>query len=213
MKIKHWMTQNPITVKPETPVVEAGRLMREHGIRRLPVVDKEQVVGILTHRNILEASPSPATTLSVHELNYLVSNLTVKDVMQKKPICVSTEDSVMDVVMMGHEKGIGAFPVVNESGRLVGIVTESEIYEAFVQIFGAGKDSIISLENVHLRERVGAMSRIAAALETEGLPVLGIFSLPHRRSAGNRLFIRLGSKDVAKAQAALKAAGYKVAAD
>ncbi len=213
MKIKHWMTQNPITVKPDTTLVDAGRLMKEHNIRRLPVVDREKVVGILTQRNILEASPSPATTLSVHELNYLVSNMQVKDVMQKDPICVSPEDSVMDVVLMGHQKGIGAFPVVNRVGRLVGIVTESEIYEAFVQIFGAGRDSILSLEKVHLRERVGAMSRIASIVEGLNLPVLGIFSLPHRRSAGNRLFIRVGSKDAAKAAAALTEAGYKVAED
>ena len=112
MKIKNWMTSNPITVKPNTPVMEASKLMKEHGIRRLPVVKGGKVVGIVTHRNLLEASPSAATTLSIHELNYLIAKLEVGEVMQKNPICVSPEDSVIEVMTMGRQKGIGAFPVV-----------------------------------------------------------------------------------------------------
>lgn len=210
MKIKHWMTQNPITVKPGSLIVEASRLMKEHGVRRLPVVDKDKLVGILTQRHITEAKPSAATTLSIHELNYILANLTVKEVMHKKPICVGPEDSVMEVVMMGHKKGIGAFPVVGERGRLLGIVTEYEIFRAFVQLFGTEGDTMISLENVRLRERVGAMSRISSIIEGLDMPVVSIFSLPHRRSTGNRLFIRVGSQDASKVVEALKEAGYKI---
>lgn len=211
MKIKHWMTSNPITVKPSTLVVEASKIMKEHGIRRLPVVDKDKVVGMLTHRNIMEASPSAATSLSVHELNYIIANLKVEEVMAKNPLCVSPEDSVMDVVRLGHEKGIGAFPVVDR-GRLVGIATEAEIYRAFVSLLGYGEpdEHIIALENVHLKERVGAMSRISGIIEQLNVPVMAMFSLPQRRNPGRRLYVRVVTNDLGKVAKALTDNGYKI---
>ncbi len=211
MKIKNWMTSNPITVKPNTPVMEASKLMKEHGIRRLPVVKGDQVVGIVTHRNLLEAAPSAATTLSIHELNYLIAKLEVKEVMQKDPICVSPDDSVMDVMLMGQEKGIGAFPVV-DNGRLVGIVTETEIFRSVMHLFGGKEkgDKFVVLANVRLRERVGAMSRISSIIEGLNVPVLSIFSLPHRRSEGNRLYIRVNTIKMDQVKKALSEAGYKL---
>ncbi|CAO0823494.1 hypothetical protein DFAR_3720012 [Desulfarculales bacterium] len=113
MKTKHWMTSNPVTVKPDTPILEATKLMKENQNQRLLVVDKDNVVGMLTHRNIMETSPSTATTLSMHKLNHLISKLTVAEVMRKDPICVSLEDQVLDMVLVGHAKGTGAFPVVD----------------------------------------------------------------------------------------------------
>jgi len=210
MKIKNWMTSNPITVKPSTPVMEAAKIMKENNIRRLPVVKGEEVVGIVTYRNILEASPSAATTLSIHELNYLVAKLEVREIMHKDPITVSPEDSVMEVMMMGHAKGIGAFPVVDR-GRLVGIVSETEIFRAVIHLFGEqDQDRFVVLEDVRLRERVGAMSRIASVVEGLNVPVLGIFTLPHRRKEGNRLYIRVSTDDTAKVAQALQEAGYKL---
>jgi acetoin utilization protein AcuB len=204
------MTSNPITIKPNEPIMEASRIMREHGIRRLPVVDRGKVAGMITHRRLLEASPSEATTLSIHELNYLIANLKVKEVMAKDPLCVSPDDSVIDVVLLGREKGIGSFPVVDQ-GRLVGIVTETEIYRSFVQLFGDPKtETIISLENIRLRETVGAMSRIASIIEGMDIPVLAMFSMPHRRSEGNRLIIRAAVKDASALEERLRAEGYKL---
>lgn len=211
MKIKHWMTSNPLTVKPDTLLMDAAKLMREHQIRRLPVVERGRVVGMLTHRNIMEASPSSATSLSVWELNYLMSKLSVAEVMRKDPVCVSPEDSVMEVIQTGHEKGIGAFPVV-ERGRLVGIVTETEIYQAVVTLFGdPGQESIIELENLQLDQRIGAMSRIAGIVEGHNLPVLAMFSMPQRRHPGHqRLYIRVKAKKVAEVVRDLQDQGYKL---
>lgn len=212
MKIKHWMTSNPLTVKPSTPLMDAAKLMRENQIRRLPVVEREQVVGMLTHRNIMEASPSAATSLSVWELNYLMSKLTVAEVMRKDPVCVSPEDSVMEVIQAGHEKGIGAFPVV-ERGRLVGIVTETEIYRAVVALFGdPRRESFIELENLQLDQRIGAMSRIAGIVEGHDLPVLAMFSMPQRRHPGHqRLYIRVQGKKIEAVIQDLQEQGYKLA--
>ncbi|MFZ5586390.1 MAG: CBS and ACT domain-containing protein [Thermodesulfobacteriota bacterium] len=211
MKIKHWMTSNPLTVKPTTPLTDAAKLMQENQIRRLPVVDRGKVVGMLTHRNIMEASPSMATSLSVWEVNYLLTKLSVGDVMRKDPICVSPEDSVIEVVQRGHQQGIGAFPVV-ERGRLVGIVTETEIYQAMVALFGdPATDSIIELENLQLEQRIGAMSRIAGIIEAHNAPVMSMFSMPQRRKPGSqRLYIRVRTKKVDPIVKDLAAQGYKI---
>jgi acetoin utilization protein AcuB len=211
MKVKNWMTSNPITVKPNTPVMEASRLMKEHGIRRLPVVKGDKVVGIVTQRNLLEAAPSAATTLSVHELNYILANLEVSQVMRKNPVCVSPDDSVIDVMIMGQEKGIGSFPVV-DNGRLVGIATETEIFRAMMHLFGGKEkgDDFVVLANVRLRERVGAMSRISSIIEGLDVPVISMFSLPHRRSEGNRLYIRVHTGKLDEVKAALAEAGYNL---
>ena len=120
MKVKHWMTKDPISVSPDTLAVEAQKIMKENRIRRLPVVDKGKLVGIVTFRNLIEAAPSSANSLSIHELNYLIMKIKVKDLMKKNVITVSPEDTVIDAIVRGVEKGIGGFPVVDEQGQFGG---------------------------------------------------------------------------------------------
>jgi len=208
MKIKHWMTKDPITVEPETLIIDAQKIMKDHNIRRLPVLDKGKVVGIVTYRNIIEASPSVVTPLSMHELNYLYLKIKVKDIMHKNPICVCPEDSNFDVIQLGHKLGIGSFPVVDQ-GKLVGIVTETELFNALVHIFRPDDASqIITLENVDLEEKLGKFSKVATLIENQGVPVLAIFSLPHRSREGHRVFIRVKARDTAPLEEELRKEGY-----
>ncbi|MFH1090663.1 MAG: CBS and ACT domain-containing protein [Pseudomonadota bacterium] len=208
MKIKHWMTTNPVTVDPETLIIDARKMMREKHIRRLPVVKKGKLVGIVTYRNIIEASPSSATSLSVHELNYLLLKLQVKDVMHKNPITVSPEDSVINVIQEGAKRGIGSFPVVDK-GKLVGIVTETEVINALLNIFGRGKESsIISLENVPPLESIGVFRRLAEIAEGLKISILAMFVLPDRDQPGNRIYIRVMTKEIRPLQEAYKKAGF-----
>ncbi|MBU2552423.1 MAG: CBS and ACT domain-containing protein [Proteobacteria bacterium] len=210
MKIKHWMTTDPITVTPDTLIVDAKKIMKDHRIRRLPVVEKGKLAGIVTYRNIIEASPSAATSLSIHELNYLILKLTVKDVMKKKVVTVSPEDSVIDVILEGHKKGVGAFPVV-ENDKLIGIVTETEIVNSMVQLFGTRAESeIIGLENVGPEDAVGVFRRIAEIVENHNLPLLGMFALPKRQTAGNRVYIRVKTKNTKPLIDDLVAAGFEI---
>jgi acetoin utilization protein AcuB len=211
MKIKHWMTADPITVKPDTLIIDAKAIMKDHKIRRLPVVDdKGKLLGIVTYRNIIEASPSAATSLSIHELNYLVLKLQVKDVMKKNPLTAAPDDSVVDVLLEGHKKGIGSFPVV-EKGKLVGIITETEIFSAMIGIFGTRTNSeIIGLESVGAEDSVGVFRRIAEIIEKQDVPILAMFSLPHRRQEGWRIYIRVKTKNIKPIVKALKDAGYNI---
>ncbi len=211
MNIKHWMTRNPITVKPSTPVMEASQIMKENNIRRLPVVKKGKVVGMITQRNILETSPSAATSLSVHELNYILHKMTVEEVMTKDPVILSPDDSVVDALQMGHEQHIGSFPVVDDRGVLVGIVTESEIYKAMRSLLGDRKmDSVVIVEGLHLNQEIGTMSKLASIVEARGVALLGMFSLRQRTKPGWRMHLLVRTKDPSEIVADLEKAGYTI---
>ncbi len=129
--VKDWMTPDPITIAPNTTLPEANRLMKECGIRRLPVVDKGRLVGIVTLGDVREASPSAATSLSIYELNYLLARLTVEKIMTRDPIVITPETSIEAAARLMLEHKIGGLPVVDE-GKVVGIITESDIFRLLV---------------------------------------------------------------------------------
>lgn len=140
MRIRDVMTKNPITVESGTLVLDAQKIMRENNIRRLPVVDKGKLVGIVTQHDLLQASPSPATSLSVYELNYLLAKMRVKEVMTKNPVTVSPDTPFEEALRIGQEKKVGSLPVVDK-GKLVGITTESDIIRHDRKGSSAGQDS------------------------------------------------------------------------
>jgi acetoin utilization protein AcuB len=137
MLIKERMTRSPITAPPEMPIQEALKLMRERGIRRLPVVDKKgKLIGIVSDRDLLHASPSDATSLSVWELNYLLSKVTLKDVMTKNVITVTPETPVQEAARIMAEKKIGGLPVV-QAGKVIGIITETDLFRVLLELLPA----------------------------------------------------------------------------
>jgi CBS domain-containing protein len=210
MKIKHWMTKDPVTVTPDTLAVEAQKMMKDNKFRRLPVVEKGKLVGIVTFRNLIEAAPSPATTLSIHELNYLIMRIKVKDLMKKNVVTLSPEDTVIDAIALGTKKDIGGFPVVDEKGKVVGIVTESQIGRALMNLFGTNiEKEIISLENVDLQ--LGTIGNLTSIIEKLGVTILSIFSIPKRTTDLLRVFIRIKSDKKDEVVEALKKAGYEIA--
>jgi CBS domain-containing protein len=125
MLVRDIMTAKPITVDPETPMLEARQRMLGERIRHLVVLDDARVVGIVTDRDIRLNLPSPATSLSVWEINYLLARVTVGGVMTTSVIVVDPDRSIAEAARIMMEHKIGALPVV-EDGRLVGIVTESD---------------------------------------------------------------------------------------
>ncbi len=130
--VRDWMTPNPITIDPKTSLPEAHKLMKECRIRRLPVVDHGRVVGILTLGDIREASPSDATSLSIFELNYLLAKLNVEKIMTRDPITIRPDATIREAAQIMLEHKIGGLPVV-EAEKLVGIITESDIFRVLVQ--------------------------------------------------------------------------------
>jgi acetoin utilization protein AcuB len=130
--VRDWMTPNPITIDPKTTLPEAHRLMKERRIRRLPVVDRDKLEGILTLGDIREASPSGAISLSIFELNYLLAKLTVENIMTRDPIVIAPSATIREAAQTMLEHKIGGLPVV-ENEMLVGIITESDIFRVIVQ--------------------------------------------------------------------------------
>jgi len=124
--VRNWMTLNPITITPQTTLPEARRLMDEHFVRRLPVIHKGKLVGIVTRGDIREAQASTATTLSVYELNYLMDGLPAKEFMAYEPITIAADAPIGEAARRMLQHKIGGLPVV-EYGELVGIITETDI--------------------------------------------------------------------------------------
>ncbi len=136
MFVKYWMKSNPITVSADSLVIDAKKIMRNHKIRRLPVMKGDQLIGIVTLSGLREAQPSKATSLSIHELNYLLAKMTVGEIMTREVITCPPDMTMEKAALQGTRHGVGAMPVV-ENGRLIGIITESDIYRAFLHMLGA----------------------------------------------------------------------------
>ena len=137
MLVKERMTRNPITITPDTSFEEALRVMRKNKVRRLPVLDRDKkLVGIVTEKDLLYASPSPVTSLDVFELHYLLSKITVKDLMTKEVITVEEDTPLEEAARIMADNKIGGLPVVRD-GVLVGIITETDLFKIFLELLGA----------------------------------------------------------------------------
>ncbi|MCU0512390.1 MAG: CBS domain-containing protein [Anaerolineae bacterium] len=133
VSVKDWMTAPVYTIKAHTPISEAHQIMKEKSVRRLPVVHGEALVGMITIGDVREASPSNATTLSIWELNYLWAQLTVEKIMTRDIKTVHPETPILDAAEMMLEYKISGLPVVDHDGKLVGIVTESDLFRMLVK--------------------------------------------------------------------------------
>ena len=135
MKIKDLMTQHVISVDPKLPIPEAQKRMKEGGFRRLPVLEEGELIGIVTDRDIREAMPSDATSLSIWEINYLIPKILVKEIMTKNPVTVSQDASVERAARLMLEHKVGGLPVMS-GGSLVGMITVTDVLWAFLELSG-----------------------------------------------------------------------------
>ena len=208
MRIKDIMTKNPMTVDSETLVLDAHKIMKENNIRRLPVVDKGKLLGIITRHDLLEASPSPATSLSVHELNYLLSKMKVKEIMKKNPLTLTPDTPFEEALKIGQDKKIGSFPVV-ENGKLVGIATESDIVRFLTRALGLRDEgSRITIEG--LGGKLGDLERIISIVNQHQTIILSMFSLPRPEKKDWMIVLRLKTSDPEPIVKDFKKAGFNV---
>jgi acetoin utilization protein AcuB len=208
--VKMWMTENPITVGRYTSLADAQEIMRNNGIKHLPVLDGRRLVGIVSRSDLLKASPSDATTLSVHELNYLLSEMKVGEIMTKHPFNV-TPDTPVEIAAMNMRKyRVASLPVVDpETGSLVGIITESDIFEALIEIMGVQeKGTRVSLD---LENKPGILAGVTEVVKKHKANIISVVSCPSERSDDRRtVVIRLESEDVTAIVRELEEKGYGV---
>ena len=205
MLVRDWMTADPQTVTAATPVMEAMQQLREGGYRRLPVVRDGKLMGIVTDRDLKEATPSKATTLSVYELNYLLSKLTIKDVMTAPVMTIGPDDAIEEAALVMETHRVSGLPVVDH-GRLVGILTITDLLRAFVRFLGLREGG--TRVTVDLPDEPGVLARAAEAAPPSNVVAVvtaGVIE-GHRR----RLVLRVAGKDAEGFPDRLRAKGIEV---
>lgn len=201
MYVRNVMTANPFTIDPGTSVMDALSLMRKHNIRRLPVLKNGQLIGIITRRKLLEVSPSPATSLSVFELNYLLAKTSIQDIMTKNLITVTSDTLIEQVAVIMSDKNIGGIPVVDD-GKLVGIITEKDIFKALTEIMGfRDKGCRLSIEVND--DKPGVLSELAAIIAGEGI------NISHMVRWQNEIIFRVNTLNIDPLIKVIKEKGYQ----
>jgi len=202
------MTRNVITVDKDTTVLKVRNLLREHNIDQVPVVDGKKLVGIITDKDIRQNAASPATTLAVHELNYLLSEMKAKDIMTRDLITVSPGTTIEEAALLINEKRINSLPVVlNE--ELVGIITTCDLLYVLLEFMGVDLESS-RVEVIHSRIS-GEIAKLANIINSLGLTILSIVSTVNRQGEDTRTtLIRVNTDDNREVTRALEDAGYEV---
>jgi acetoin utilization protein AcuB len=176
MLVEERMTRNPITVRIDTPVAEAQSIMRREKIHHLPILDNaDRLVGIVAEKDLLYASPSPATSLSVYEISYLLAKLTVEKVMTKDPITITEDTPLEDAARIMADNNIGGLPVVRDR-LVVGMITESDLFRTFVDLFGARNTGV--RVTMYIPQVKGELARISSAIAENGGNIIAFGSVP-----------------------------------
>jgi acetoin utilization protein AcuB len=197
------MTVNPFTIAPDTMIADALELMREKNINRVPVVKDGKLVGIVTERKVMEVSPSSATSLSVFEVNYLLSKTKVEQVMTKKVVTVSPDDLLEVAALKMRDNNVGGLPVV-ENGKVVGIITESNIFDAFIEIMGfreqGSRISILIQE-----DRPGVLAEMAKTIAACNINITRL-AIYH-----DEIVLRVDTKEPEQLIQSLQEKGFQIA--
>ena len=205
MYIRNRMTPNPCTIPSNTTIADAVALFREKGFKRFPVVDNGKLVGILTKGDIQSVSPTKATSLSIYEVNYFLSKITVKKAMTKKVITIDADCLLEEAAVAMRENKISTLPVM-EKGKLVGIITESDIFDAFIDLMGfKEKGCRITVETKDVPGGVAAVSEVFSSLHIN-ITHIAMFAGDGIRD----LIIRASVEDVSEIEKKLNEKGYKI---
>lgn len=206
MLVRDRMTPDPITATEETTVFDALDLMRRHRIRRLPITRHGELVGIVTQLDLYRVAPSPATTLSVFELNGLLARMPVKDVMTRDVVTITPEATIEEAALLMRDRQIGALPVV-QGKKILGIITETNILDSIIELMGLKRaGSRVTLE---VEDKVGVLADVTGVIRNFGVNILSVATYTPREGVGG-VVVRLATPDPAPVVRELEAHGYKV---
>lgn len=208
MRVKHIMTSPVLTIPSTMPVLEAAKLMKDRKIERLPVVDEGKLQGIVTKDRVLRSSPSMATSLSLHEIHYIFSKLTVAEIMNKEVVTVSPEMTVESAVRLAQDKQVGCLPVV-EDGQVAGILTTNDFFYLLLNpILGIGeKGARLIVRQCSDLPRIIQALQCAMDLELE---VLNAAYMRSRRGGQHEFILHVNTEDAAKLLERMRSRGLEV---
>lgn len=204
MYVKNRMTVDPITVHPEQTISEVLDLMKTHTIHRLPVTQNGKLVGLVTQSTIQANTPSHLTTLSMHEMNYLLSKTKVGDIMIKRVFTITPDTTVEEAADTMEKKDIGCLPVVGEANVLLGIITTGDILKAFVELLGYNQKGTMRVSVQLSEDKPGVLADFASIFAQQGL------SLTHASLVKDGFHVRCETTDAKKLRKLLEDKGFKV---
>ena len=198
-----------VTASPDTSLRKAKEIIEEKQINHLLVVNKNgDLVGIVSDRDVRQSWASPATTLSVHELNYLLTQLTVEHIMVKKIITISPGTTIERAAYIMQENRINALPVI-ESEKLVGIITSTDVMGVLLRAIGFGEGS--ARFTVLVQDRIGIVAEVSRILKEKNINIRSFVTWPEKEYPGVfQLVMRVGLEDKDRAISALSDGGFKV---
>ena len=177
MAVKDFMTRKVVYISPDTTIAHAADIMRDQKLHRLPVIENDKLVGLVTEGTIAEASPSKATSLSIYEMNYLLNKTKVKDVMIHDVVTISQYASLEDATYLMLKNKIGILPVVDNQ-QVYGVITDRDVFQAFLEIAGYGEEGIrvrFITEN-----EVGVLGKIVSLIAEENLNISHTVNIPRK---------------------------------
>jgi acetoin utilization protein AcuB len=206
--VRDRMTKSPITIKRDDSFQTALNLLRQGGVRHLPVMEGKKLVGILTDRDLRQASPSPATSLSMYEIKYLLDKILVEDIMVKNVITAPPTATIEFAAKLLYENKIGALPIVNEKGELLGIITETDILETFVEATGLGEPS--SRIEIEMEDKPGALAQVAQLIKKYNINIISVMTISAAKKGKRIVVFRLATTDPSAVRKEIEGAGYAV---
>lgn len=194
MFVKNWMRREVITISQDETILDAKHAMKENGIRRLPVVENNKLVGIITEKDIKEYSPSRASSLDVYELKRLLAKTLVKDAMNVNVITVHPETPIEKAALILRDKRFGGLPVINDAGELAGIITAIDLFDIFVESMGFSHQS--TRIAIVLEDRKGALAEMTKIIDSHGLNIVSLatFFLKNTEGGARDVVIRVNGE-------------------
>ena len=193
MLVGNWMTKDVISVDVNDSMQDAARLIRGHKIKRLPVMENGKLVGIVTDRDLKRASASDVTTLEIHELLFLISEIKISDIMTKDPITIPLDYTIDEAAQILLEHKLSGAPVVDDKGQVAGVITQTDIFRVLVLFTGVKKAGIQFA--FQLEDRPGSIKEVSDIMRNYGCLLVSILSGQDVQAGYRRVYIRVRDCD------------------
>lgn len=210
MFVAERMTKHPVTMSSNATIGEVDRMMKKHKFHRMIIVDDGKLVGYLSDRDVMRVAPSPATSLSKFEIRELLDKLSVKDIMQKKVITVNEDATIEEAALIMYHNKVGGLPVISKVGKIVGIITATDILKTFIEVMGLPTGNKIRL-TLEVENKIGVMADVTKILAENELNIDSII-ICHKDSRKSEVVVRLdaNAKGFDETISQLEEHGYKV---
>ena len=197
MLVKQWMATEPIVIDEDISIMKACQLMKEHSIRRIPVVKQDRIVGIVSDRDIKDAAPSKTASMDDHKLYYLLSETKIKDIMTPHPLTLRENDSVEKAAVIMLENRISGLPVINDQDQVVGMITQTDIFKVMVSITGIYHSPIQLAFDIE--DHPGSLNKLVNIIRSHEARLASVLTCQEHVSSG-RIEVYVRIKDISDEQ-------------